>query len=147
MALDLDAFETWRAIAKEPDIFAPMRTEAAKSARSLIVKFLKSKSVGLERAGSIRKALGNETFGLIVDGMKDTEVKALVARFDRHHAEAKSASAEWRRHHLLDLVRGDARPAAKPVKRSASPRKAAKKRPNAESARPSHVSAGAVRKR
>ena len=70
MALDLDAFETWRAIAKEPEVFAPIKVEAAKAARRLIVKFLKSKSVDLTQTASIRKALGKETFGLILDGMK-----------------------------------------------------------------------------
>lgn len=144
MALDLDAFGTWRAIAREPDVFAPMRAEAAKAARGLIVKYLKSRSVGLEQAGSIRKALGKETFGLIVDGLKDSEVKVLVARFDRHHGEARAASAEWRRRHLLDLVRGDVEPAAKPAKRAAIPRKTRKK---AENPAPPYVSAGAVRKR
>ena len=60
MALDLDAFETWRAIAKEPEVFAPIKVEAAKAARRLIVKFLKSKSVDLTQTASIRKALGKD---------------------------------------------------------------------------------------
>ena len=96
MALDLDAFETWRAIAREPDLFASIRADAAKSARGLLVKMLKSKSVGLAQAADIRKALGKETFGLILDGMKDAEVKALVTRFDRNNAEATAATGEWR---------------------------------------------------
>ena len=126
MALDLDAFETWRAIAKEPEVFAPIKVEAAKAARRLIVKFLKSKSVDLTQTASIRKALGKETFGLILDGMKDSEVKPLVARFDRHNTEAKAATAEWRRRHLLDLVEGGAEPAGKPVKRAPHPAKPGK---------------------
>ena len=144
MALDLDAFETWRAIAKEPEVFAPIKVEAAKAARRLIVKFLKSKSVDLTQTASIRKALGKETFGLILDGMKDSEAKPLVARFDRHNTEAKAATAEWRRRHLLDLVEGGAEPAGKPVKRAAIPRKTRKR---AENPVPTYVSAGAVRKR
>jgi hypothetical protein len=146
MALDLDAFETWRAIAKEPEVFAPIKADAAKAARSLVVKYLKSKAVDLGRAADIRKALGKETFGLILDGMKDAEVKSLVTRFDKHNAEAKVATAEWRRRHLLDLVRGERAPAvksAKPAKRSTAPRGGRKKDENADA----HVSAGAVRKR
>jgi hypothetical protein len=145
MALDLDAFETWRAIAKEPEVFAPIKADAAKAARSLVVKYLKSKPVDLGRAADIRKALGKETFGLILDGMKDAEVKALVTRFDKHNAEAKLATAEWRRRHLLDLVRGELAPAVKPSKparRSPAPR-GGRKKENADS----HASAGAVRKR
>jgi hypothetical protein len=147
MALDLDAFETWRAIAKEPDVFAPIKAGAAKAARDLIVKYLKSKSVDLVQAASIRKALGKETFGLILDGMKDAEVKILVTRFDKHNTEAKAATAETRRRHFIDLVRGEVEPLAKlvPAKRPASPRKTAQKK--AERAGSPFSSAGAVRKR
>ncbi|MET0867501.1 MAG: hypothetical protein ABWY35_05320 [Pseudorhodoplanes sp.] len=141
MALDLDAFETWRAIAKEPDLFAPIRSEAGGTVRKLLVKMLKSKAVDLRQATDMRKALGKETFALLVDGMKDAEVKALVARFDRQNTEAKSASTEWRRRHLIDLVRGEVEAVRKPDKTA---RKATGKK--AETAPPSHASAGAVRK-
>jgi hypothetical protein len=140
MALDLNAFETWRAIAKEPELFAPIRSEAAGAARKLLVKMLKSKALDLRQAGDMRKALGKETFALLIDGMRDAEVKTLVARFDKHNAEGKSASAEWRRQHFIDLVRGEIEPAAKPVK------KAGKKRAKAEKSDPTFTSAGAVRK-
>jgi hypothetical protein len=76
--------------------------------------------------------------------MKDAEVKALVTRFDKHNAEAKLATAEWRRRHLLDLVRGEIEPAGKPAKPAKAPRSTRKKNENAG---PSQASAGAVRKR
>jgi hypothetical protein len=140
MALDLDAFETWRAIGKEPELFAPIRAEAAKAARTVLVKMLKSKSLSLGQAAEMRKAIGKETFALLIDGMKDAEVKTLVTRFDKHNAEAKSGSAEWRRRHLIDLVRGEIEPAGKPVK------KTGRKGGKAARSVPTFTSAGAVRK-
>lgn len=142
MALDLDAFETWRAIGKEPELFAPIRAEAAKAARTVLVKMLKSKSLSLGQAAEMRKAIGKETFALLIDGMKDAEVKTLVTRFDKHNAEAKSDSAEWRRRHLIDLVRGEVEPAGKPV----PVKKAGKKASRAARSEPTFTSAGAVRR-
>lgn len=152
MALDLDGFETWRAIAKEPDLFAPLRAEAAKSARAALVRLIKSKTMTLGDLKAIRKAIGKETFALVLDGMKDAEVKTLASRFDKHHPEMKSGNAAWRRQHLIDLIRGEAEPVAKqvPAKRSAAkkaPRGKSKDTDDAPATSHGYVSAGVVRKR
>jgi hypothetical protein len=146
MALDLDAFATWRAIAKAPALFAPMAADAARATRKLLVKCLKAKALDLAGIRAMRQALGAETFGLILDGMTDAEVKTLVARFDRHNREAKSADGAWRRRHFVDLVQGAAKPVAKaPPAKSAKGAGRTKTRP--EPPAPRYVSAGAVRKR
>lgn len=142
MALDLDPFETWRAIGKEPDLFAPIRADAAKATRTLLVKMLKSKSLDLGQAADMRKAIGKETFALLIDGMKDAEVKTLVTRFDKHNAEVKKASAEWRRQHFIDLVRGEFEPVAKPAPVKKSRKGGGKSAPS----EPTFTSAGAIRK-
>lgn len=146
MALDLDAFATWRAIVKMPAPFALIAAEAARVTRKLLVKGLKAKTCGLADIRAMRQALGAETFGLILDGMTDAEVKTLVARFDPYNRAAKDADAAARRRHFVDLVRGAAAPLAKPapVKRAKGTRKATKRVQPAQSG---YVSAGAVRKR
>jgi hypothetical protein len=146
MALEFDGFEAWRSIADNPETFVALRAEASKTARAALTKCLKSKTAGIAELRSIRKAIGKQTFGLLVDGMKDAEVKTLVARLDKHHPQLKAADAAWRRQHILQLVKTDIEPVPKPEK----PRKKAKaagKPKQAEKDGEWFASAGAVRKR
>ncbi len=149
MALEFDGFEAWHAIAESPETFASLRAEASKSARAALTRYLKGKAVGLPELRSVRKALSKQTFGLLVDGMKDAELKTLVTRLDRHHPELKTSSPEWRRQHLRQLVRGEAEPAAK----SAKPAKSGKTGKSSRGPKKQEpqgdwfTSAGAVRKR
>ena len=93
----------------------------------------------------VRKALGKKLFALLIDGMKDAELKTLVTRLDKYHPDLKGSDPQWRRQHLLQLVRGDVEPSAKPAK-PAGKAKAAK--PKAEAGKSDwFVSAGVVRKR
>jgi hypothetical protein len=146
MALEFDGFEAWRAIADSPDTFAPLRADAAKSARAALVKYIKTKTLGIADLRAARKALGKDLFRLLVDGMKDAEVKALVARLDKHHPELKTGDAAWRRQHFLQLVKGDAEPAPKPEK-PAKKAKASRKPKDVAQTGDWFASAGAVRKR
>lgn len=147
MALEFDGFEAWHAIAESPDIFAALRADAAKSARAALVKYLKTKTLGLPELRAARKALGKDLFRLLVDGMKDAEVKAVVTRLDKHHPELRTGDAAWRRQHFLLLMKGDVGPAEKPAKpvkkRVKVPRKPKELPQNGEW----FASAGAVRKR
>jgi hypothetical protein len=146
MALEFDGFDAWRSIADNPETFASMRADAAKTARATLTKHMKAKATGLAELRGVRKALGKKTFALLVDGMKDAEVKSLVARLDRHHPDVKAADAAWRRQHLLDLVRGDIEPSAKPAK-SATKTKALRPPKPEDKDGEWFASAGAVRKR
>ena len=145
MALEFDGFEAWRAIAESPDTFASLRAEAAKSARAALVKYLRTRTLGIPGLRTARKALGKDLFRHLIDGMKDAEVKAIVARLDKYHPELKGSDPAWRRQHLLQLVKGDAEPAPKPQKpaKKSAPRKAKPEPQTAEW----FASAGAVRKR
>jgi hypothetical protein len=146
MALEFDGFEAWRAVAESPDDFASLRAEAAKSARAALVKYLKARTTGLAELRGARKALGKQTFGLLIDGMKDAEVKTLVARLDKHHPQLKAADAAWRRHHVMQLAKGDVEPALKPdkpAKKTTATPKSKQKEKDGEW----FASAGAVRKR
>ena len=126
MALEFDGFDAWRAIAESPDTFAPLRADAAKSARAALVKYVKTRTLGIPDLRAVRKALRKDLFRLLVDGMKDAEVKTLVTRLDKHHPELKTGDAAWRRQHFLMLVKGDVEPAAKPEKPVKKPKAARK---------------------
>ena len=146
MALEFDGFEAWRSIAHNPETFASMRAEAAKTARAALIRCVKAKANGIPELRSVRRALGKKLFALLIDGMKDAELKALVTRHDRHHPELKGSDPQWRRQHFLQLVRGEVEPSAKPAK-PAKKAKAARK-PKAEMGEGDWFgSAGAVRKR
>src|SRR5688500_1796221 len=116
MALEFDGFDAWRAIAESPETFASLRTDAAKSARTALTKFAKAKATGIPGLRIARKALGKKLFALLIDGMKDAELKTLATRLDRHHPELKASDPAWQREHVLQLVRGDAEPTEKPKK-------------------------------
>jgi hypothetical protein len=131
MSIALDGFEVLRQVGKHPDIFAPVRADVDKQSRALVIKCLKAKSVGLDAFRDIRTALGEEQFGLLLDGLKDTEAKAILTRLDKHHPDVKSGTSMWRRQHLYALAEGSSEPHAPPVKA----KKAAAKKTKAEPSR------------
>ncbi len=155
MALDLDGSAVARAIASNSVIFSGIRAEVAKAAgafadklKILVVKEIKAKSGDSDAIGQIRRALGADTFNLVVEGMKDTDLKLIVGKLDKHHPDQKSASAEWRRRHLRALVEGSVRPSLPQPKKKSSGRggkSAAKKKAAIDFLE--DESAGAVRKR
>jgi hypothetical protein len=56
-----------------------------------VIKQLKAKNTGLHSVRDIRKAIGADAFGLIMDGMTDAQVKSLVSKLDKKHPELKSS--------------------------------------------------------
>ena len=116
MSIALDGFEVFRQVGKHAEVFAPIRADVDKQARALVIKCLKAKSVGLEAFREIRKALGQEQFGLVLEGLKDTEVKSVLTRLDKHHPNMKEGNTGWRRQHLNALADGSSKPHAPPVK-------------------------------
>jgi hypothetical protein len=116
MSIALDGFEVFRQVGKHAEVFAPIRTEVDKQARALVVKCLKAKSVGLDAFRGIREALGQEQFGLLLEGLKDTEVKSVLTRLDKHHPDMKEGNTGWRRQHLMALADGSSTPHAPPAK-------------------------------
>lgn len=124
MSIALDSFDVLRAIGQHADLFKPVRAEVDKAARALVVKCLKAKTVGIDALRDIYGALSTEPFELLVEGLKDAELKSILTRLDKHHPELKTASASWHRQHLLALATGEA-PAPPPAK--AAKKKAAKK--------------------
>ena len=116
MSIALDGFEVLRQLGKHRDLFAPIRIDVDKQARALVVKCLKAKWASLDAVRDIYKALGEEQFGLLVEGLKDTEAKSVVTRLDKHHPDVKGGTAMWRRQHLNALAVGSSDPHAPPAK-------------------------------
>ena len=124
MALEIDAFHVLRAIGSEPSPFAAIRAEIAKATgkftdtlRALLVKQVKANAGDLDALRSVRRALGAQTFDLVTEGMKDSEITTLVGKIDKHHPEQKVANEVWRRGHLRALAAGAIEPAAQPEKK------------------------------
>lgn len=163
MAIDIDGFAVLRSIAAEPNAFIGVAAEAAKAARELIVKQITAKTAGLESLREVGKAIGAETLTLILDGMKDAQIRSLVSKLDKHHPNLKGSNAEWQLNQLRELAKGSIEPTPKPVpvkakkdkkENSGSPQSSAKKKAKEESASQeeafeliSFSSAGATRKR
>lgn len=146
MALDLHAFETWRAIAGNAELFAAAEGQAARAARQVVTACLKAKTTGLAQVVRMRAALGAQAFGLILDGMADAQIRTLVKRFDPHNGAAGKATPQGRRQHLLALAAGEIAAAARPpVRKKAATGRVRSRR--AAAADDGFTSAGAVRKR
>jgi hypothetical protein len=154
MAIDFNGFTALGSIGAHPGAFPDIAAEARKVARSLIVKQLK-KTAKLDSTRGIRKALGNDTFDLIIDSMTDAEVKTLLGKLDKYHPSFKTSGSGWRRQQLLALADGSAEPAERPKawtksksgSKSASRNGSKTKASSEEPSRLSSLAMGAVRKR
>lgn len=138
MALEIDAFDVLRAIAAEPSTFAGIRAEIAKETgkftdklRDLLVKCVKASAGDIGAVRSIRRALGPQTFDLLIEGMKDSDLKTIVGKLDEHHPQQKVANADWRRGHLRALATEMAEPSEAPPKKlkSTAPKSKSKPKP------------------
>jgi hypothetical protein len=116
MTIALDGFEVLRRLGKHADVFAVVRADVDKQARALVVKCLKAQSIGFDAVREVYKVLGQEQFGLVLDGLKDAEVKTILTRLDKHHPELKGGTTAWRRKHLLELAKGSSDPSPSPTK-------------------------------
>jgi CheY-like chemotaxis protein len=129
---ELDGFAVLRAIAENPEAFSGIDAAVAKTARDLVVKRLKSKSLTVEDARAVREAVGHDMFDRIVEDMSAAHLKSIVTKLDKHRPEMKGSSAQWQRQHLQTLLEG----AAEPAQKSAKSKKAGARAKTAESPTP-----------
>ena len=135
MPIALDGFEVFQQIGRHAGLFAPIRADVEKQAMTLVVKWLKAKSVDLDGIRAMFGALGNAQFGLVLDGLKDADIKSVLTRIDKHHPDVKQGSARWRRDHLNALADGSSAPHAAPAKAKKATVKKAKGEASAEPSR------------
>jgi len=132
MALVIDGYAMLGQIAANPHTFADIRTDVTKAAQALVFAQLKAKTASLDTLRAVRMALSAEPFTLIVEALKDAQVKTLVTKFDKHNAEMKTVTPQALRRHLCVLADASVTPAQKPVrarKAAAKPKKATKPEP------------------
>jgi hypothetical protein len=108
---------------------------------------LKAKSTDIKALQEICEKLGDEDFGLLIESMKDTTVKALVTKLDKHHPELKASDARWRRRHALTLATRHAVPTPKPEPVKKPRKTAAGKAKPAEPKRLTHEVFDALKRR
>jgi len=148
MANELDGFKLLRRIGKHAADFPDIAIDATKAARALVARQLKAKATGLQALRKVHEATGGKTFVLLVDGMSDADVAALVAKFDPHHPELKTATPAWRRARLAALAGGDTEPAGEPSASSQpKPRPAIKQTSKKPPERLDSLAMAAVRKK
>ncbi len=140
MALAIDGYAVLGRIAANAVAFAGIRADVSKAAQALVTAQLRTKTATVENLRDVRKALGEASFALIVEALKDAQVKTLVTKFDKHHADMKSASAQARRRHLCVLADASVAPAQKPVRA----KKPAVKSAGSKKAEPQRLSSEAM---
>lgn len=114
MALEIDGLAILCAIAETPQAFPAIRQDVNKAAQALVTKQIKARGLTVAGLRQIQAALGPQPFALIVDGMKDAEVKTLAVRLDKHDPDLKAAKPTDHRRRLLALAAGTD-PVAKPA--------------------------------
>jgi hypothetical protein len=129
MSIALDGFEVLRRLGAHAGIFTSIRADVETAARLLVVKCLKAKSVGIDALCDIQKALGDNSFELVLEGLKDDEVKSVLMRLDQHHPELRGGAPAWRRQHLKALAAGTSHPSAPPANRTKASKKTSKSEP------------------
>ncbi|MEH3145077.1 MAG: hypothetical protein PGN34_06950 [Methylobacterium frigidaeris] len=137
MALEIDGLAVLCAIAEAPEAFPAIRSEVTKAAQTLVVTQLKAKTLTVEGLRKVEAALGPQPLALILDGMKDAEVKSLVTRLDTHHPELKAAAPLEHRRRLRALAAGtDPVEKPKPAAKPNAPARVASAKPRAARTRP-----------
>jgi hypothetical protein len=126
MSIALDGFDVLRRLGAHAGIFTSIRSDVDKAARMLVVKCLKAKSVGIDALRDIQKALGDNSFELVLEGLKDGEVTSVLMRLDQHRPQLKGEAPAWRRQHLKSLAAGTSQPSAPPPKQAKVSNKASK---------------------
>ena len=113
MPLDIDGFAVLGAIARKPDAFPALSGDIAKTARMLVVKQLKDKSLTIDAFCALADAIEVEHLGLVADALGDADLKSLLTKLDKQNAAIKEAAPQAQRKHLMDLASGQVRPTVK----------------------------------
>jgi hypothetical protein len=142
----LDTFALLRSIAGAPETFAAVEADLERAAVSSVKKVLKAKGLTLEDFRALNRALGTETLGFILghDAVKDSDIKGLVKKLDKHWPMLPDARNDMQRDHLLALATGAVQPVEKVVASRSGGKKDGAKPKTAEwskamSARPQKV--------
>jgi len=133
MPLELDGAEVLRRVLASPEVFPLSRQEVNRMAQQVVVKQLRHRETSVEALRRIVDTLGGEAFRLVIDAMREPEVRSVTLRLDPLNTAARGADPAWLRGHLLQLAEGDAEPLEKaeagaqaerepPVKRTLSSR-------------------------
>lgn len=117
MAIDVDGFGILRSIGENPQIFTAIEQEINKTARMFVTKQIKDKTTNLVSLRAMHGVLGDETFAFILDDFSDSATIALAKRLDKNHPEIASASPQWSRKRIEELVKGAAEPVPKMPKK------------------------------
>lgn len=106
MPLEVDGLTILKAILSTPDAFPDIKAEAARTARMLVIRQLKAKSLPLSGMRRVYETLGHTVFTLVVDDLTEAETRSLVARFDPRHPDGRTAPPHWLRRQIVALAGG-----------------------------------------
>lgn len=143
MALAIDGYAVLGRIAASPNAFSNIRTDVAKAAQTLVFAQLKAKAASIETLRAVRMTLNAEPFALIVEALKDAQVKSLVTKYDKHNTAMRTATAQARRRHLCVLADASVTPAQK-LTRARKPGAKAKKASTTKLPEPERLSSEAM---
>ena len=81
----IDGFSLLKAVGQYPELFSSLAADARKAALAISKKFLKGKGIGLEELKSFQRAVGGQTFALILEELNDKELRTLTKKIDKYY--------------------------------------------------------------
>jgi hypothetical protein len=134
MATEIDGFAVLAAVAREPALFSAAEKEVNLAAGKILTTQIKDKQLTLADFSAIGKAVGETSLRHALDGLKDTDLKAMRKRFDPNLAPDPTYVADVVRGHLKDLAFEIVKPMPKAKVERARARPAPKNTPPKPSA-------------
>jgi hypothetical protein len=126
MTTVIDGFSLLIAVGQHRELFFSLAVEARKAALAMSKKFLKGKGIGLVELKSFHGAVGAETFALILEDLKEAELRALIKKIDKYYPNLLGDKAVELRSHLKALSSSRADLSPKPARPQRASRKSSR---------------------
>ena len=84
-----DGFAIFKSIADHRDVFSAVKSVVNQTAQKILVTTVKSSALTLSRLADIRRAVGGEEFGLLLDNLSAADLKRI------HYLLWRRSNARW----------------------------------------------------
>jgi hypothetical protein len=128
-----DGFAIFKAIAVNRDVFSAVESAINQAAQKILVAAVKNSALDLNRLLALRRAVGAEEFGLLLDDLSAGDLRKIIKKADRHLPGIANKIEDELRTHIERLATGSVDVSAEPERPTRRPRsRATPQTPNAD---------------
>jgi hypothetical protein len=117
-----DGFAVFKAIADNRDVFSTVESAINQAAQKIMVAAVKNSALDLNRLSGLRRAVGPDEFGLLLDYLSAADLKRILKKTDRHLPGVADKTEDEQRTHIERLAAGSVKVSAKPERPPSRPR-------------------------